>query len=88
LEVGTHNFIPLKGAAPGKAGLMVGVNPAQVAYVYGCWDERIGQFVLRLHLSSGRTVQVTGEEEVERVLEMLGLEGCPWQLNLERDLQK
>jgi hypothetical protein len=79
-------FMPLKGSAPGKAGLMVGVNLAAIDFVYGCWDERIGQSVLRLQLSSGRTVQVSDRETIEGLLEDLGLSGQPWELDLQRDL--
>jgi hypothetical protein len=81
------NFVPLRGGAPGPAGILVGVNLHAVDYCYGCWDERIGQSVLRLAISSGRTIQVTGRDEVELFLDLLGLEGRPWKLNLERDIE-
>jgi hypothetical protein len=80
------NFAPLSGGAPGKAGLMVGVNLHAIDMVYGCWDERIGQSVLRLLMSSGRTIQVTGEDEIEEFLDLLGLGGCRYRLDLEQDL--
>jgi hypothetical protein len=92
LEVARENFFtpffrPLKGGAPGKAGLLVGVNLAAIDYLYGCWDERIGQSVLMLQFSSGRIIQVSDREAIEELLEDLGLSGQPWELDLQRDLQ-
>jgi hypothetical protein len=80
-------FIPLAGAAPGQGGLLVGINPGAVAFVYGAWDKSIKQNVLRLHMCSDKTVQIEDEETIEHVLEHvlehLGLAGAEWQLRLE-----
>jgi len=61
-------FIPLAGAAPGQGGLLVGINPGAVAFVYGAWDKSIKQNVLRLHMCSGKTVQIEDEDTIEHVL--------------------
>jgi hypothetical protein len=85
----SSNFVPLSGAGgPGKASVMVGVNLEGIDYVYGCFDDREGvnQSVLRLVMRCGRVVQITGREEVEAFLKRLGLEGQPWELQLERDI--
>jgi hypothetical protein len=76
-------FIPLAGAAPGQGGLLVGINPGAVAFVFGGWDKSIKQNVLRLHMCSGKTVQIEDEDTIEDVLEYLGLAGAEWQLRLE-----
>jgi hypothetical protein len=76
-------FIPLAGAAPGQGGLLEGINPGAVAFVYGAWDKSIKQNVLRLHMCSDKTVQIEDEETIEHVLEHLGLAGAEWQLRLE-----
>jgi hypothetical protein len=54
-----------------------------VAFVFGAWDESIKQNVLRLHMASGRAVQVEDEDAIEDVLAKLGLEGVEWELRLE-----
>ena len=76
-------FIPLAGAAPGQGGLLVGINLGAVAFVYGAWDKSIKQNVLRLHMCSGKTVQIEDEDTIEDVLEHLGLASVEWQLRLE-----
>lgn len=83
------DFVPLPGAGgPGRASIMVGVNLDAIDYVYGCFDEResVNQSVLRLMMRCGRTVQLTGREDIEAFLADLGLAGQPWVLNLDGDL--
>jgi hypothetical protein len=76
-------FIPIAGEAPGPGGLLVGINPAAVAFVFGAWDKAIKQNVLRQHMASGKTVQIQNENAIEDVLAQLDLEGAQWQLRLE-----
>jgi hypothetical protein len=76
-------FIPIAGGAPNPGSLLVGINPAAVAFVFGAWDELIKRNILRLHMASGKTVQVEDEDAIEDVLAKLGLEGVEWELRLE-----
>jgi hypothetical protein len=66
-------FIPIAGEAPGPGGLLVGINPAAVAFAFGSWDKSLKKNVLRLHMASGKTVQVEDEDVPYDVLEWLGL---------------
>ena len=71
-------FILIAGEAPGPGGLLVGINPAAVAFAFGAWDKAIKQNVLRLHMAGGKTVQIQNEDTIEDVLAQLGGQRLPF----------
>jgi hypothetical protein len=80
----SDHFIALAGEAPGPGGILVGVNRNAIAFVFGAFDRSIQRNVLRLHMCSGKTVQIEEEEDVVmEVLSSLRLAHVPWQLRLD-----
>ena len=56
------------------------------AHISSCWDKRLEQNILRLHLVNGRHV-ILFESDVNDALEALGLSEFveDWVLDLEKD---
>jgi hypothetical protein len=81
------HFIPFRGRAEGPAGLLIAVNPSNISHISSCWDKKLKQNMLRIHLNNGRQVAVF-EAGAEDVLEALGLEEFvgDWVLTLETDI--